>query len=168
MTITDRPVALVLAKQNLPILEQTARADRDAVARGAYVLIDPPETPDAVIIATGSEVALAVDAHHLLAEQHIHTRVVSMPSWALFEEQDQAYRDSVLPPGLTARVAVEQAAALGWERYVGARGKIIAMTGFGASGPGDAVRAHFGFTAAAIADTVREVVRAVDAELAAS
>ncbi len=106
-------------------------------------------------MASGSEVALAVAAYEDLSAAGCRVRVVSLPSWALFGEQDQAYRDLVLPPDVTARVAVEQASALGWERWVGARGTIIAMRSFGASGPGRDVRAHFGFTAAAVADAVR-------------
>lgn len=125
------------------------------------MLTDPPAPPRAVIIATGSEVALAVAAHQILAAQGIPARVVSMPSWALFAGQDQAYRDAVLPPGLTARVTVEQAAALGWERYAGDRGTIIGMTSFGASGPGDDVRSHFGFTPAAVAAAVRQTIERV-------
>lgn len=161
MTITDRPVALMLSKQALPVLEQTRNTAADGVRRGAYVLIDPPEPAQAVIIATGSEVALAVAAYPLLAHQNCPTRVVSMPSWALFEEQDRDYRDSVLPPELTARVAVEQASPLGWERYTGTHGKIIGMSTFGRSGPGPEVQAHFGFTASAVADAVQEVLREI-------
>ena len=161
MAIDDRPVALVLSKQNVPVLEATAATALDGVGRGAYVLLepaDPAQRPEAVIIATGSEVSLAVEAHALLAEQGLAVRVVSMPSWTLFDEQDRGYRDSVLPPAITARVAVEQATTLGWERYTGDDGTIIGMSDFGASGPGDAVRAHFGFTAAAVADAVRDTL----------
>jgi transketolase len=160
MSITDRPVALVLSKQDLPIIDRTHTAAASGLARGAYVLAEPPggERPDVVIIATGSEVALAMRARELLADTGIGARVVSMPSWALFDEQDQAYRDTVLPPDLTARVAVEAASGFGWERHVGPRGRIIAMNGFGASGPAADLRSHFGFTAENVARTARELV----------
>jgi transketolase len=111
-----------------------------------------------LIIASGSEVSLAMQARGMLADNGIRARVVSMPSWALFEAQDQAYRDTVLPPDVTARVAVEAASGFGWERHVGSRGRIIAMNGFGASGPAADLRAHFGFTARNVADVAREVV----------
>jgi transketolase len=160
MSVTDRPVALVLSKQDLPIIDRTHTAAASGLARGAYVLADPPgdERPEVLIIATGSEVALAMRARELLADTGIGARVVSMPSWALFDEQDQAYRDTVLPPYLTARVSVEAASGFGWERHVGPRGRIIAMNGFGASGPAADLRSHFGFTAENVARTARELV----------
>jgi transketolase len=161
MAIGDRPVALVLSKQATPVLHGTNPAALDGVARGAYVLIDPPGQPLAVIIATGSEVALAVAAQRILAAQDIPVRVVSMPSWALFAGQDQAYRDAVLPPALTARITVEQAATFGWERYAGDHGTIVGMTSFGASGPGDDVRSHFGFTPEAIAQAARQTIERI-------
>jgi transketolase len=157
LALTDRPAALVLSKQDAPVLDRTRYAPANGLARGGYVLADPPggERPDAIILASGSEVALAVAAYEELTAAGGRVRVISLPSWALFGEQDQAYRDLVLPPDVPARVAVEQAAALGWERWVGAEGTVIAMRSFGASGPGPAVRQHFGFTAAAVADAVR-------------
>ena len=159
MGIGDRAVALVLSKQDMPVLEGTNPAALDGVGRGAYRLVEPEVgPPQAVIIATGSEVALAVAAHDLLAVEGIPVRVVSMPSWALFAEQSRDYRFRLLPPTLTARVAVEQAATFGWERYTGDQGTIIGMTTFGASGPGSDVRAHFGFTPAAIASAVRQTI----------
>jgi len=158
MAISDRPVALVLSKQDMPVLQGTNPTALDGVTRGAYILTEPTEWPQAIIIATGSEVALAVAAHDILAAQGIPVRVVSMPSWALFAEQDRSYRDNVLPPALTARVAVEQAATLGWERHAGDHGTIIGMASFGASGPGGDVRSHFGFTPTAIAGAVRQTI----------
>ena len=157
LPLTGRPAALVLSKQDAPVLDRTRYAPASGLARGGYVLADPPggSAPEAIIVASGTEVALAVAAYEDLSAAGCRVRVVSLPSWALFGEQDQAYRDLVLPPGVTARVAVEQASALGWERWVGARGTIIAMRSFGASGPGRDVRAHFGFTAAAVAGAVR-------------
>jgi transketolase len=160
ISVTDRPVALVLSKQDVPVLDRTHAAPASGLARGAYVLADPggDERPDVLLIASGSEVALAVQARDLLAHSEIRVRVVSMPSWALFDDQDQAYRDTVLPPDLTTRVAVEAASGFGWERHVGPKGRIIALNTFGASGPAAALRSHFGFTAEHIADTARELV----------
>jgi transketolase len=117
--------------------------------------------PDAIIIARGSEVALAIQAYEDLAAEGVSVRVVSLPPWALFGEQDRAYRNLVLPPAVRIRVAVEQAATLGWERWTGDQGTIIGMHSFGASGPGPDVRRHFGFTAGAVTEAVREcLVRA--------
>jgi transketolase len=160
MSVADRPVALVLSKQDVPVLDRTHIAAASGLARGAYVLADPPggERPDVLIIATGSEVALAMHARDLLADTGIAARVVSMPSWTLFDDQDQHYRDTVLPPELTARVAVEAASGFGWERHVGPKGRMIAMHSFGASGPTHDVRSHFGFTAENIAETARELI----------
>jgi transketolase len=157
LPITDRPVALVLSKQEAPVLDRGRYAPASGLARGGYVLADPPGggPPDAIIIASGSEVALAVGAYEELSAAGVAARVVSLPSWALFDEQEQAYRDLVLPPAVTARVAVEQAAPLGWERWVGGQGTVIGMRSFGASGPGRELRRHFGFTAEAVAEAVR-------------
>jgi len=147
----DGPVALLLSRQKLPILRDV---DADGVARGAYVLADAPE-PRVILIASGSEVSLALAAREILAEEGIAARVVSMPSWELFEAQSLAYRDSVLPPELTARVAIEAGVATGWERYAGTEGQIIAMTRFGASAPSGVLAEKFGFTADAVASRVR-------------
>jgi transketolase len=157
LPMTDRPVALVLSKQEAPVLDRGRYAPASGLARGGYILADPPGggPPDAIIIASGSEVALAVGAYEQLSAEGVAVRVVSLPSWALFGEQEQAYRDLVLPPAVTARVAVEQAATLGWERWVGEAGTVIGMRSFGASGPGRDLRRHFGFTAAAVAEAVR-------------
>jgi transketolase len=157
LPITDRPVALVLSKQEAPVLDRGRYAPASGLARGGYVLADPPGggPPEAIIIASGSEVALAVRAYEELSAGGVAARVVSLPSWALFGEQGQAYRDMVLPPAVTARVAVEQAAVLGWERWVGGQGTVIGMRSFGASGPGRELRRHFGFTAEAVAEAVR-------------
>lgn len=161
MSTTDRPVALVLSKQDLPVFDRSRTGAASGLARGAYVLADPPggKRPDVLIVASGSEVTLAMQARELLADNGIGVRVVSMPSWALFEAQDQAYRDAVFPPDVTARVSVEAASGFGWERHVGPEGRIIAMNGFGASGPAADLRSHFGFTAENVAEVVREVAR---------
>jgi transketolase len=143
----DGPVALLLSRQKLPILRGV---DSDGVARGAYILADSPE-PDVILIASGSEVSLALAAREILGGEGIAARVVSMPSWELFEAQPQAYRDSVLPPELTARVAIEAGIATGWERYAGSGGQIIAMTRFGASAPSGVLAEKFGFTAESVA-----------------
>jgi transketolase len=140
---SDGPVALLLSRQKLPVLEQ---ASAEGVARGGYVLSDT-ENPQVILMASGSEVEVVLAAQKLLAEEGIAARVVSMPSWELFEAQSQEYRDAVLPPEVTARVAVEAAVPLGWERYVGPQGKIIGMNRFGASAPYKVLAEKFGFTA---------------------
>ena len=140
---TQGPVALVLSRQGLPILEEVSVA---GVARGGYVLADA-ENPRVILMASGSEVALAMEAKGLLAQEGIAARVVSMPSWELFEAQSPTYRDEVLPPAITARVAVEAAMPLGWERYVGPGGKVIGMSTFGASAPYKVLAEKYGFTA---------------------
>jgi len=141
------PACLVLSRQALPTLDRARYASARGLARGAYVLADHGSGPPALILmATGSEVSLCVAAYERLAREGVGVRVVSMPSWELFEAQDEAYRRAVLPPRVTARVAVEAAASLGWDRYVGAEGEVIAMRSFGASAPIEALRARFGFT----------------------
>lgn len=153
------PVALVLTRQNLPILEKSAELAREGVKRGGYVVSDAKDgKPVAQIIATGSEVQLAVKAQAALAEEGIHVRVVSLPSWDLFDKQDQAYKDSVILPDVKARVAVEMAHPFGWDRYVGEKGSVIGIDTFGASAPGDKVIAEYGFT-------VENVVKHVKAQL---
>jgi transketolase len=143
----ENPVALVLTRQALPHLPGTADLAADGVARGAYVLADAPNgRAQALIIATGSEVQLALAARQRLAEEGIGVRVVSMPSMELFDSQPQEYRDSVLPPDVKARLAVEMAYPLGWERYVGERGAVLGITTFGASAKGEKVVAEYGFT----------------------
>ncbi len=141
-----RPAVLVLSRQPLPTLDRNKYAAASGVARGAYVLADAlGGKPEVILIASGSEVWLAVEAHERLQNEGIRSRVVSMPSWDVFEQQKQAYRDSVLPPGVEARVAVEQASSFGWERYVGTRGRVIGMHTFGASAPLRALQEKFGF-----------------------
>jgi transketolase len=147
----DGPVALLLTRQKLPILEEV---DAPGVARGGYVLRDVAE-PQALLLASGSEVAVVLEAQKLLAEDGIAARVVSMPSWELFEAQPQAYRDTVLPPEVTARVAVEAAVPFGWERYVGLQGEIVGLNRFGASAPYQVLAEEFGFTAEGVAARAR-------------
>ena len=130
------PASLVLTRQSLPTLDRRRYASAAGLARGAYVLADAPDgRPEVMLLASGSEVALCIAAHEQLQREGIASRVVSMPSWELFERQDEAYRESVLPVAVPARVSVEAAAALGWDRYVGRQGSIIAMRSFGLSAP---------------------------------
>jgi transketolase len=144
---TDRPVALVLTRQNVPTLDREKYASAEGTRRGAYVVADAPNgEPDVILIASGSELGLVVAARDKLAEQNINARVVSMPSWALFDAQSDDYRASILPPSVTARLAVEAAAPLGWARYVGDHGDVLGVTTFGASAPGPKVMAEYGFT----------------------
>jgi len=146
MQMQHRPAVLALSRQPLPTLDRTKYASASGVARGAYVLADAPGgKPEVILIASGSELSLAVEAHEQLRVEGIRSRVVSMPSWELFDEQPHEYRDSVLPPEVTARVAVEQGTTLGWERYVGARGHVIGMKTFGASAPLKELQKKFGF-----------------------
>ena len=157
------PVALLLTRQAVPVLAGT-----DDVVYGGYVLADADGKPDVILIGTGSEVAVAVEARTLLAGRGVKARVVSLPSWELFEAQPQEYRDSVLPPGVLARVAVEAGVPMGWERYVGPFGKVVGVAGrFGASAPVKVVMEKYGFTAQNVADKALEVKDAVAARLAA-
>jgi transketolase len=159
VSLKHRPALLVLSRQPLPTLDRSRLAPASGVARGAYVLADPAEgAPEIILIATGSEVSLAVAAHDLLVASGIRSRVVSMPSWDIFESQPKAYRDSVLPASITARVAIEQASTFGWERYVGSRGKVIGMETFGASAPLKELQKHFGFEPDHVVAVAKEVL----------
>ncbi|WP_068776183.1 transketolase [Paenibacillus sp. FJAT-26967] len=156
----EGPVALVLTRQNLPQLAGTAQYAREQFTKGAYVVSDAPNgQPDALILATGSEVQHGVAAQKLLAEEGIQVRVVSMPSWELFEKQSQEYKDSVLLPNVKKRLGVEMAYPLGWERYVGDEGSILAISTFGASAPGDLLIKEFGFTAENVASRVKDLLK---------
>jgi transketolase len=147
MKLHHEPVALILTRQDVPTLDRRRCAPASQLARGAYILADSPDGhPDVLLLASGSEVALCVGAHERLTAEGIKTRVVSMPSWELFERQSQQYRDEVLPPSVTARVAVEQASTFGWAHYVGTSGAVIGMTSFGASAPLKVLQKEFGFT----------------------
>ena len=146
LQLRHKPAVLALSRQALPTINRAKYASAAGVAKGAYVLADAPaRKPDVILLASGSEVILALQAHEQLLAQGIHSRVVSMPSWDIFESQPQEYRDSVLPPGVKARVAVEQASTFGWERYVGMAGRIIGMHTFGASAPLKELQKKFGF-----------------------
>jgi transketolase len=149
--LQHQPVALVLTRQNLPTLDRTKYGAAAGTARGAYILADAPGgKPDVILMGTGSEVSLCVEAYEKLKSEGIAARVVSMPSWDIFEQQDAAYKESVLPSSVTARVSVEMAATFGWERYVGLKGKKIGMHRFGASAPLKDLLKYFGFTVEAV------------------
>jgi transketolase len=141
----------------LPTLDRSKYAPASGLARGAYVLADPPgRNPDVILIASGSEIGLVVQAHERLLAEGIRSRVVSMPSWDIFDHQPKEYRDSVLPPQVKARVAVEQGSTLGWERYVGDSGDVIGMRTFGASAPLKELQRKFGFEPERIVAAARE------------
>jgi transketolase len=160
MQLRHQPAALALSRQPLPTLDRTMYASAAGLAHGAYVLADPPGgNPEVIIIASGSELSLAVDAHETLIGEGIRSRVVSMPSWELFDHESKEYRDSVLPPAVTARVAVEQASTLGWERYVGTSGRVIGMHTFGASAPLKELQRKFGFEPGQVIAAAREQLR---------
>ena len=156
------PVALILTRQALPTLDRAKYADASGLARGAYILADAPNgNPDVLLLASGSEVALCVQAYEQLAREGIRARVVSMPCWRLFEAEDQAYRDSILPPTVKARVSVEEGSTFGWERYVGENGESLGMHFFGASAPLKALLKKFGFTAEHVVDAAKTQLRHV-------
>jgi transketolase len=146
MQLRHQPAVLALSRQPLPTLDRSKYAPASGFAHGAYVLADSPGgDPEVILIASGSEVSLAVSAHEKLLAEGIRSRVVSMPSWEVFDHQTEEYRDSVLPPNVKARVAVEQASTLGWERYVGSSGFVVGMKTFGASAPLKELQRKFGF-----------------------
>jgi transketolase len=159
MQLRHKPAVIVLSRQPLPTLDRSKYAAATGVARGAYVLGDAPGgRPEVIIIATGSEVSLAVQAHEKLLAERIRSRVVSMPSWDIFDHQTQEYQDSVLPPDVKARVAVEQASTFGWERYVGREGRIIGMHTFGASAPLKELQTKFGFQPGQVMAAAKELL----------
>jgi transketolase len=164
-----KPALMVLSRQPLPTLDRTRLAPASGVAKGAYVLADPAQgAPEVILIATGSEVSLAVAAHDLLIASGIRSRVVSMPSWDIFELQPREYRESVLPPAITARVAIEQASTFGWSRYVGDRGRVIGMETFGASAPLKELMKQFGFEPDNVVRVAKEVLAGTPEALRAS
>ena len=159
MPLRHDPVAMILSRQALPTLDRSKYASASGVASGAYVLAgDPDETPEVVLIASGSEVSLAISAYEQLVDEGIKARVVSMPSWELFEEQDAAYRDSVLPPSVAARVTVEEGSPLGWQRYAGPSGVVLGMRTFGMSAPMKVVAEHFGFTVDGVVTAAKQTM----------
>jgi transketolase len=161
MQLKHRPAAIVCSRQPLPTIDREQFAPAAMLAKGAYVLADAPDgKPSVILIGTGSEVSLCLAAREKLIAEGIAVRVVSMPSWELFEDQDQAYRDHVLPPAITARVTVEEASPLGWDRFAGARGIVLGMRSFGMSAPIAAVADHFGFTVERVVAAAKQTMDA--------
>lgn len=160
MSETKRPTALVLTRQNLPTLDRSKYASAEGVRKGGYVLQDCDGTPDVILIGTGSEVGICLDAAATLTSAGKAVRVVSMTCWELFDEQPDAYRNDVLPPKVTARVAVEAGIKQGWEKYLGLSGQFVGMTGFGASAPADQLYKHFGITPEAVAKAAEASLKA--------
>jgi transketolase len=159
MQLRHKPAVIALSRQPLPTLDRRNYAPASGVARGAYVLADPKDNnPELILIATGSEVVLAVHAHEQLMKEGIKSRVVSMPSWDIFEHQSQDYRDSVLPPKIKARIAIEQGSTLGWDRYVGQSGRVIGMKTFGASAPLKELQKKFGFAPDRVIEVSKELL----------
>jgi transketolase len=159
MQLRHKPAVMALSRQPLPTFDRSKYAPASGVAQGAYVLADAPGgKPDVILIASGSEVSLALGAHETLLAEGIRSRVVSMPSWDIFDDQSQEYRDRVLPPDVTARVAVEQASSFGWERYVGSSGRVIGMKTFGASAPLKELQRKFGFEPGRVVTAAKELL----------
>jgi transketolase len=159
LQLRHKPTVLVVSRQALPTLDRSKYASAAGVARGAYILADAAGgKPDVILIASGSEVSVAVEAHERLTSEGVRSRVVSLPSWDIFEQQSQEYRDSVLPPGVKARVAIEQASTFGWERYVGAGGRVIGMHTFGASAPLKELQKKFGFEPEHVVAVAKELL----------
>jgi transketolase len=160
--LRHQPAILALSRQPLPTLDRTKYAPANGVAQGAYVLADAPEvSPELILIASGSELSVAVEAYEQLVKDGVRARVVSMPSWDIFERQTAEYRNSVLPPSVKARIAVEQASTFGWERYVGDKGRVIGMHTFGASAPLKELQKKFGFVPDQVVAVAKEVLASV-------
>jgi transketolase len=161
MTKKHEPVVLVLSRQNMPTLDRKRFASAEGVKKGAYVLIDPPngQRPDLILMATGTEVGLAVEAYEKLTAEGVNARVVSMPSWELFDHQDATYRNSVLPHSVKARISIEMASTMGWHRYVGDEGVIVGMKTFGASAPLKELAKKFGFHTEGVIASAHELLR---------
>jgi transketolase len=156
---TERPIALVLTRQAVPTFDRTKYASAEGLRRGAYILADSKNEPEVILMGTGSEVQLCVAAYQSLSSEGIRARVVSMPSWELFKQQTQEYQDSVLPPQVRARVAVEAGTGHGWSEYVGPEGRVIARYDFGASAPIKDLLIHFGFTPEHVIEEARSLVK---------
>ena len=159
LQLRHQPAVLALSRQSLPTFDRNKYAPAAGLARGAYVMADSPGgPPEVILIGSGSEVSLVVEAHEVLTKEGIRSRVISMPSWDIFDHQPQAYQESVLPPQITARVAVEQGSVLGWDRYVGAAGQVIGMKTFGASAPLKELQRKFGFEPERVVAAAKEVL----------
>lgn len=157
--LRHEPVVLVLTRQKVPTLDRQKYGSAEGVRRGAYIIADCKGKPDLLLLATGSEVSLCINAYEELMQEGIKCRVVSMPCWEIFEKQDEAYRNSVIPPDVTARISVEQASTFGWERYVGSKGRMIGMKTFGASAPLKELLKKFGFTPDNIVSQAKELLQ---------
>jgi transketolase len=156
----DRPVALILTRQSVPTLDRSQLSAADDLRRGAYVLTDAPNgKPDIILIGTGSEVSLTIAAGRRLSEKKINVRIVSMPSWELFDAQSPDYRESVFPPSARARLAVEAGVTQGWCKYVGAEGDVIGVDRFGASAPGKVMMREYGFTVENVCQRATDLVQ---------
>jgi len=155
---TDGPVAMVLSRQNLPVFQET-QANLDNLSQGAYVLTQTNDQPEVILISTGSEVSLAINAKAELEKENVSVRVVAMPSWELFDRQPKEYKELVFPASITKRVALEMGISLGWERYVGSEGKVLSIETFGASGTGAAVMELFGFTTENVVRTAKSLLQ---------
>jgi transketolase len=160
LRLKNRPAALICSRQALPIIDRSQFAPASRLAQGGYILVDAlGSLPDVILIGSGSEVSLCLAARDLLASENISARVVSMPSWELFDAQEPAYQQRVLPPSVTARVTVEEASPIGWERYAGPFGVVLGMRSFGMSAPMKIVAEHFGFKAEHVAAAAKSTIR---------
>ena len=165
MRLRDRPAAIICSRQPLPTVDRDRFASAALLAKGAYILADPPDgKPSVILIGTGSEVSLCMAARDMLSAEGIAARVVSMPSWELFDDQDQAWRDSVLPPSITARVTVEEASPIGWDRYAGTTGVVLSMRSFGLSAPIGVLAEHFGFTPDRVCEAAKRAISGLPEE----
>jgi transketolase len=153
------PVLLILCRQKLPVIDQSRYGSARGVEKGAYVLSESDGTPELILIGTGSEVSLVMKAQEELKKQGIQARVVSMPSWELFEKQDEAYQHEVLPPSIRKRLAVEAGSPIGWHKYVTDEGSTVSMNRFGLSGPGEEVMAYFGFSVDNVVKQAKAVLK---------
>jgi transketolase len=158
ISISDGPVALILSRQNLPVLDREQLTSAEGLAKGGYILSDPDGRPDIIIIATGSEVHICLEAQEMLKNKGIKARVVSMPSIELFEKNPQEYKNKVLPPDVKTRIIVEAGLTMGWDRYAGEKGAIMGMSSFGASAPGGTLMEKFGFTADVVVKKCEEII----------
>jgi transketolase len=160
MQFHHQPAAIILTRQDVPTFDRAKYAPASDVAKGAYILAEAPgRRPDVLLMASGSEVALCVEAHERLTAQGIQSRVISMPSWELFDDQDEVYRDWVLPLDVRARVSVEQASVFGWAKYVGRHGQSIGMRSFGASAPLKDLQREFGFTVERVVEAAKDQIQ---------
>jgi transketolase len=158
ITNTSGPTTLVLSRQNLPVLDRSVCSAASGTKRGGYILWESAPDPDLILIATGSEVSITLSAGCELAAKGIKVRIVSLPSWEIFDREQQEYRNSVLPPQVTKRITVEAGIKLGWEHYIGLSGKIIGMETFGASAPAPVLYEKFGLTTEKIIEAARELL----------